>query len=44
MNYTYRSLLYKGVVKYRWEGFKLIILETVENTKEMLLTRGTILS
>lgn len=38
-NYTYRSLLYKGVVKHKWEGFKLIILETVENNKEILLTR-----
>jgi group I intron endonuclease len=39
INYTYRSLLYKGVVKYKWKGFKLIILETVENNKEILLTR-----
>jgi len=38
-NYTYVSLLYRGVAKYTWSGFKLVILELTENNKEVLLVR-----
>jgi group I intron endonuclease len=38
-NYTYIFLLYRGISKHEWEGFKLIILEITENNKEILLAR-----
>ena len=37
--YAYVSLLYRGVAKYTWKEFKLIILDITENNKEVLLTR-----
>ncbi len=38
-NYAYVSLLYRGIAKYHWHGFKLIILELTNNDKDILLAR-----
>jgi NADH-ubiquinone oxidoreductase chain 4 len=38
-NYTYVSLLYRGIEKYSWNGFKLVIIEFTTNNKKVLLEK-----